>query len=298
MLDKEKIYELVKTQGPLIPRDIMKVIGGDTFLIGALLSQLKSSGRIFVSNTKIGGSPVYYVLGQEEKLQDLYKYLHDKEKKAFDLLKKEKVLQDSQLEPVTRVALRQIKDFAKPLEVNRGGNKEIFWKWYLLENDEAGRLIKEILVPPGKEEKKPIKEEKKEPKEDKKVEEKKEQKEKTEPKDKKPVEEKQEDHQDSFYKKLKNYFDKNKIEVVSREIIRKQREIDFLIKIPSAAGMLKYYGKAINKKRCNDGDLSKAYVKGESKNLPVLFITPGKLSKRAKEMLNNEFRNINIIQIE
>ena len=71
--------------------------------------------------------------------------LNDKEKKAFDLLQQSKVLRDIEQEPVIRVALREIKDFAIPLNVNYNNNKEIFWKWYLTSNGEAEQLIKQKL---------------------------------------------------------------------------------------------------------------------------------------------------------
>ena len=50
-------------------------------------------------------------------------------------------------------------------------------------------------------------------------------------------------------------------------------------------------------KRCNENDLSAVYVQGEIKKLPALFLTEGKLTKRAKDMLANEFKNITVKEI-
>ena len=38
-----------------------------------------------ISNAKIGSSPLYYVTGQEEKLEALYSHLKEPEKKVYDL---------------------------------------------------------------------------------------------------------------------------------------------------------------------------------------------------------------------
>jgi hypothetical protein len=286
MLNKENVFEIIKKKGPVIPRDIMKELGGDTFLIGAVLSQLKSSNKIKVSNTKIGGSPVYYIPEQKNKLQDLYKYLHHKEKQAFDLLKKKGILQDSKLEPSIRVALRNIKDFAKPVEVNLKEKKILFWRWFLLPNQEVEQRIRKILIKKTEKLKKEDKETIKE-KQEKQVSL---EKEKEENKIKKETD-------DSFFEKITEYFDENDIEIIEKEIVRKNREIDMVIKIPSAAGKLTYYCRARNIKKTNHGHLSTAYVEGQNRKLPILYITTGQLTKRAQEMLEKEFKNITVKQI-
>ena len=166
MIDKDDVLSIVAEKGPVLPRDVVKEVGGDTFLVGAILSQLVDKKEIKLSHTKIGGSPVYYVAGQEEKIQELYKYLREKEKEAYDIIKTKKVLRDTTAQPAIRVALRNIRDFAKPLEVKIKGVKEIFWKWYLLENISAENYIREIVkkeLPTSiieKEKPKPIEEEK------------------------------------------------------------------------------------------------------------------------------------------
>ena len=63
-----------------------------------------------------------------------------------------------------------------------------------------------------------------------------------------------------------------------------------IIKIPSVMGELEYYCKAKNKKTVNDSDLSSAVVQGQLKKLPVMFLTTGELSKKAKEFLNTELK--------
>jgi len=142
---RPRILEIIQAKGPVIPRDIIKEIGGDTFIIGAVLMQLKDAGSIIVSNTKVGGSPAYYCQGQEEKLQELSKYLNEKEKYSYALLKEHKILRDYEEQTIVRFTLRQIKDFAIPLVVSVNGTDEIFWKWYLTPLDEAEILINQII---------------------------------------------------------------------------------------------------------------------------------------------------------
>jgi len=277
---KQKILELIKIKGPIIPAQISKEINSDILMSSAHLSELSSEGRVKVSNVKIGGTPLYYLPGQEPQLQNFSDNLHEKERKAYEILKEKKILRDNKLEPVIRVALREIKDFAVPLQVTYQNNKEIFWKWYLLNKEETESLIKPMLT------------KKEEPIETKKTEPKKEIKPQTKEQIKKEIKERplRADTTSSFLQELKSYFNRNKINIKNEQIIRKNSEIDFILEIPSTIGSLDFYCKAKNKKRVNDSDLSSAYVQGQLKKLPVLFLTKGDLTKKAKEILNAEFK--------
>lgn len=282
MIDESEVLSIVEEKGPVLPRDVVKEVGGDTFLVGAILSQLVDKKEIKISHTKIGGSPVYYVSGQEEKIQELYKYLHEKEKKAYDILKIKKVLRDTTEQPAIRVALRNIRDFAKPLEVKIKGVKEIFWKWYLLENISAENHIREIVkkempVPiVEKEAPKPIEEEKPEIAKE---------KQQILPKEEpEQIEEEQE-----LLSKINTTFHTKNIEVIEKKIIRKNSEIEMIINIPSPVGKLKFFCKIKNKKKNSDKDLSSAYVEGQMKKLPVLYVTTGDFTKKAKQMLEEDF---------
>ncbi len=293
----QKILQLIKYKGPLLPVHIVKEIGWDTILVGAALSDLNSKGQIKMSYAKIGGSPVYYMQGQEQKLQNLYKHLHEKEQKAFDLLKEKKILRDKDLEPVTRVALRNIKDFAKGLEVTANENKEIFWKWYLVDNREAEQLIKDMLEKTKETTKKEP--EKKPPKKEPEKQEVLSKQEKQETREKEePKQEKQETEESSaFLKKINNYFSKNNIEIKEQNIIRKTSDAEFIINVPSSIGPVPYFCKARSKKKINDSDLSNAYVQGQVKKLPVLLLITGDLTKKAESLLNEQFKNLNVKKI-
>jgi len=146
-IPKEKILEVVK-QGPTFPAKIAKQLGGggDTMLIGAILSTLISTGDIKVSTLKVGGSPLYYVPEQESKLEDFLSYMNEKDKRVFILLKAQKVLQDSAQDPLTRVSLRTIKDFAKSFEIDYQGQKVLFWRFYSLSKEDAVPIAKKVVI--------------------------------------------------------------------------------------------------------------------------------------------------------
>ena len=144
-MDRDQIFEIVRQKGPILPVQLSREINQNVLIASAILGELVSAGKIKFSYTKLGGSPLYYVDGQEPKLQQLYSQLHDTEKKIYDLLKEKKILRDKQLEPAFRVALRNIRDFAIPLEINMNDTTEIFWRWYLISNEDIKPFIHNLL---------------------------------------------------------------------------------------------------------------------------------------------------------
>src|SRR3989338_1800717 len=153
----QRVLEIVRRKGPLVPAQVSVEVGTSSLIVSAMLSELASGRQVRISSVKVGGSPLYYAPGQEEKLQRYVKYLHEKEVKAYELLKSKLVLQDDVLEPVMRVALRQIKDFSLPLNVQTpDGGVKLFWKWYMLSNGDAEPYINDILEKGKKEKTAPV----------------------------------------------------------------------------------------------------------------------------------------------
>ncbi|MFC1801676.1 hypothetical protein ACFLZB_04400 [Nanoarchaeota archaeon] len=375
MSNEEKILQTMQMQGPVLPAKIARALGTNLLLASAQLSELASRKKVLISHLKIGGgSPVYYLPGQEEKLQRFSDELGSQRRQVFDLLKEKKVLRDRVLEPLMRVAAREIKDFAKPLEVNLNSGKEIFWKWYLIKNEEAVSLIKELLKPREpepkvkKEEVVPEQEIKAEPpKEEPKVEEKKVEV-KEEPKEEpvkeypkpvvkeepvqkevkeiipkpeikeKPAQEKQDvfeiqrgktsgastgekkevvkketrEEQSSsvsqkrkvseikseFFEKVKSYLNLKNIKIEEHQVLRKT-EINLVLSVPTAVGEISYYAKAKGKKKCNDKDVSSAFLEGQIKKMPVLFLYGGEITKKAEEMLGQDiFKNLILLHLD
>ncbi len=340
-MDKsQQILNFIRAKGPSLPIAIGKEIGTDSIMAGAYLASLLERKVVKVSQLKVGGSPLYYLPGQESKLQGFSDKLNPVDRKTFELLREKMVLREKELEPVERVSLKQLRDFAVPLNVKIGENMEIFWKWYLLPEDEAAALVKKILhvvePPPIKEEPKPL------PKQDVQAEKPEEKKERAEPqkeaekreehaaeaaprplpkaqeerkaeadKDDEPRERhyvpepadeprrdsqrilvKQTDLKDRFFDQIRDFFSKNRIEIIETNIIKKGMEIDMLIEVPSAVGRLVYFCKAKSKKRSNEGDLAATFVQAQMRKLPALYLTRGELTKKASEMLNREFKGM------
>jgi hypothetical protein len=302
---KEKIIGFIRINGPSLPTGIAKKIEEDSFFVSAHLSELKEMGKIKISNVKVGGgSPLYYLPGQEAQLQKFSDNLGEKEKKVYDLLSQKKILRDSSLVPVFRAAIRSIKDFAFPFTVNINGRKELFWKWYTLANEEAGKLVRDLLGI-KKEEKK--EEKRKEVTEEIKPDVKEEEINKeTQTEDKNQAERPKEKQaklgekpkpKSNFEDELRQYFDKNKIKILEENIIRKNSDIDFIVEVPSSVGSLKYYVKAKSKKKLNDGDLRTVFIQAQTKRLPALFLGKGDLTKKAEEMLESEFKGMKFNKI-
>ncbi len=300
MIDnRDKILQFIRMRGPVLPVQISKEINTNILMASAHLAELTSSQKLKVSAIKVGSSPLYYIPGQENMLQKHAGNLNEKEKKAFDLLSQSKILRDIEQEPVIRVALREIRDFAIPLNVNYNNTTEIFWKWFLASEAEAESLIRSRLQPQTfldrKNDKKVI---------DLPIEDVKEKKEENiiEPVAEKKVRQKtlakKNEPSDNFLNDLKKFFDKSKIELLDIRILKKNSEIDLILEIPTAMGKLQYFCRAKNKKRINESDLSAAYVKGHFRKLPVIFISKGELSAKAREMMNKELANMTFKKLE
>ncbi|MCX6706635.1 MAG: hypothetical protein NT001_00660 [Candidatus Woesearchaeota archaeon] len=327
-----KIMQIIRIRGPVMPSQINKEINVDVLTGSAILSELVDNGKLKISSIKVGNSPLYYAPGQESMLQKYADNLNGKDKEVFDMLKQRKVLRDKALDTLPRVSLRQMKDFAKPINVRINNEDVLFWKWYLISNEEAAQILKgmipqnQINVPQKEVKQEAIvqrlqpqqitgkRQEEKELRyetiEKPKTEERKEKQERLEVAQKKPAELRKsekteqgpvklpkEEPKDKFFRSIKDYFDSNKIEMVDFKVIRKESDLEFVIRIPSSVGSLMYFCKAKNKKRFTEGDLSSVFLEGQRKNMPILFLVTGELTKKANDMLGAEFKNMSVKRI-
>lgn len=290
---KEKLKQLIKIKGPVIPSDVYTELGMNLLMTSATMAEMVSNNTLKISSVKIGSSPFYFLPGQEEMLQRFSKHLHEKAGKAYELLKNKKVLKDSALEPVVRVALREIKDFAVPLKVNYENKSEIFWKWYLLPNQDAQEIIrKELKIKDAKKDetasqKETLFEQPKPKKEKQAIK-------KTETE---PIKKQLPEKPKRLFGNIYDYFNKNNISITNKEINKRMTAGDLIVDVPTPVGKVTYFCRVKDKKTINDSDLASAFVQGQQEKLPVLFITSGKLTKKAKQMLNKEFKGINIKQL-
>jgi hypothetical protein len=256
-----------------------------------------------------GTSKFYYDPENPESIEPLGQHLGEKDQRAFALLKNERVARYNALTPLNRVAMEQIKDFAKPLKLETPEGPELFWRYYLVSEDEAMDLIEEkffhtykkkplpIPVPaapaPAKEvEKEALRQETKaEPER------------KTAPKKrvarKKAAVSNALEAQTQLPPRLPplsvaqasgfataiHEFFKAKQIVLVQNIASTKTEFSAIVRIPSAVGAVEYFCKAKSKKTTTDGDLAAAVLESQQYKLPLLFLSPGKLTKKANDLL-------------
>jgi len=312
---KQKVISYIRTNGPVLPIQIAKAFGKDTMFAGAVLSELISNRILKITNAKIGGSPVYYLPGQEDRLELLRAHLGHKPKEAYDILKEKKIMRDSESEPWQRVALRELKDFAFPIAVRHDdGSEEIFWRWHMLSENEAKTRISSIvsgkveeiqaappviavdigLKPEPVEPEKPDIGDPRRKEEQKTLETKAEEKQKAEkPKKlKKPKKEKI----DAFKNELLSTMAAKGLSVFE-EVPMKKNEYAFVVKLSSAIGELSYLAIAKKKKKLNEDDVILAYSIGQQHKLPVILF--GKeIAAKAEKTINSNAKGIVFLKLQ
>jgi len=312
-MSRDQILQLMRIKGPIIPANISKQINQNILMTGAMLAELSSQKLVKITHLKIGSSPLYYLEGQEAKLQEFSNRLAPHEKTAYSLIRESKIMRDKEVDARTRVALRLIKDFAIPLQVTANQKDEIFWKWYLTSNQDAEQLIKVKLglvqakpietpvqkleptekplapkpiaqTPPKKIlpktferkilPKKPVPQQKSIPVPQKIIE---------------PIK-KPEPPQKGFLKEVYTFFTIKNIRVKSIDTIRKNKEFDFIIALPTALGELDYYVKALDKKKLNESDVNNTFANAQLKKLPPILLASGQMSKKGENLVNNQMK--------
>jgi len=149
----EQIILFIQSSGPTTPTKVSKTIKTTSLIASAHLSDLASQKKIKISKLKLGGSPLYFLPGQEDQLYNFAPgNINPKDLIVLNKLKEVKVLRENDQELLTKVALRHLQDFAIPLQVRLQDRAELFWKWHLLSTADANNLISQILNPKKQEE--------------------------------------------------------------------------------------------------------------------------------------------------
>ena len=289
----------MKNKGPILPVEVAKVINSNILLASAYLSEFVSNGTIKVSKVKVGGSPVYFLPNQEAKLENFIPKLNEKEQRAVQELKQNKVLKDSELQPLQRVGLRNSRDFAKPVEVVINNQKQLFWRWFLTPKSEVESIIRKKYfkqkVTPAHTEKASeniLEKQKPNVRQEHSIQAPLIKTHDTVLEDAKGKFTEQQKTEKSFYDKIRDFFEEHNIKTTQQEIIKKNKHYWFIAENPASIGYITYYCEAKNKKTIASSDLSDAFVKAQNKRLPLLYITNGKPNKSTQEMMDNEFKNI------
>jgi len=332
---REAVLNFVRTSGPVLPVQLSKHLNTNILFASAMLSELVANKKLKITTASIGGSPLYYLDGQESLMDTrLATSLGGREKQAYELIKENKVMREINLEPWERVAIKSLKDFVRPISVLIQGNNEIFWKFHLVNDEEAKNKITEIMNNVYEEPKHVVQELKEITNnastlvqeniiEEKIIEDIKPITQETLQKDdiikeavknlreellkeikpetksiieEKPVKVKEElkiseakKPEGKFYEQILELLNGNNAEIIKEELVKKEKEIDFIINLKTNFGKLKYYVKAKNKPTINDADISLAYSDGQLKKLPTILIVNGKVNKKALEMINIKY---------
>ena len=263
---RNNIINILKMKGPSLPTYIAKDVGMDSLFTSAFLSELVSEKKIFVSNMKVGNSPIYFLRENYEQLEKFGDYLKSREKDAFLLLKERKILEDEKQEPAIRVALRAIKDFAIPMKKD----EKIIWRYFKVNEEELKEREKEKEIPIKKEEKiiekkeKPIIQEK-------------------EKKTKRAVKKKSPEKKDNgFFNRIKEFLKESSIEIDNVEGISKN-ELFLIIKEAGSKKLLAAY----NKSKITEKDFLKANKISKELNLPYILISKGEPSKKIRDFIES-----------
>lgn len=331
-MTEEKILQFLRIHGPSVPTKVAKFLNISILFASAHLSELVSRRKVKVSHLKVGGSPLYYLPQHEAQVSTFARNnLNSKDVAVMERLQAEGVLREGEQDLLTKVALRSLKDFAVPLQVDFQGSSELFWRWHMASPEEAQKKIavqmgaggesprievpevQSSLLPlpspeislapalsifssphssslsspspvsasfplpqtqfsresssPTEEMFKPLKK-------------------------RQPVE-------DTLFPEVEDLLKRLKITIEQKETLRKNAEMNLLLKVPSVVGSMTYFCKAKQKGKCDEKDLSAAYMEAQMKKLPLLFLYTGELTKKAQEMLDSgAFENVIVKKVD
>ena len=326
-IPKEAILAAIEKLGPCQPIDVRKELKlGDTFLIGALLSEMVADGTLGISKTRRGGSPFYFQLSKPETLEAISQYLNEKDRRTCAMLKEQRVMREDSQEPLVRVGLQSISDFSKRVEIDG----VVYWRHFLVDENEARNLVEstpkmskssskssEAQVEAQKEieaqkeqkdekmkteEKKEITAETKEAKPDAAVVEKKAKKPRA-PRTKKtpvtqatlaPSSQNWLVH-DTLYERVQKYATSVSGVVTNPTSIRPNSELTCVLTTEGPYGRLSVFLYALNKKKFGEKDVTRALLSARGQGMSLLVLSvepfPAKLPKAFADHLNVYFRS-------
>lgn len=295
---KDRIVSFIKTRGPSLPVQIARALNTSPLFASAFLSELYNEGRLLITHMRVGSSPLYLAQGQEAQLEKFIQYLNQKEREAFTLLQKNKLLDDEEQLPAIRVALRAIKDFAIPVKIKSSDQLKLFWKYFLLSDNE----VKSILDPQSAQAPAPKLPQPAQPQIQPQIELSTQipqlastpqlqlplspsqpllltpipEKPKRIPKKKVPEE------PSKFQLYVKEYLQTKDVEILEIPIDKK-KELNAKIRIDTLFGKQEYILIAKDKKKITLKDLETALKLAQANSMPAVFMSPADLDKKAKE---------------
>ena len=246
------------------------------------------------------------------------KYLNSKEKEAFLLIKARKLLDDEKMEPAIRVALRAIKDFAVPLKIKIDDNAKLFWKHFLISDEEVKTIaqglfpdrkkpqesrndqddVQETLVKKTEFKDKPSIQELVVKKQENSIEKKEEigkkvvmeTKENTDEIKPKKERKKKIAEESKFVRNLKEYLVAKEIELLDIKE-EKKNQILAKVRLDTLFGKQEFYLVGKDKKKITEDDLIIGLQKAQEEKMPLLLMAPGEIDKKAVDYIKT-WRNL------
>lgn len=293
---KVQILKTLDMVGPSLPIQIAKTTGLSPMFASAILSELVGAQKVKMSKLKYGSTPLYFIPGQEQRLENFAdENLSAGEKVAYHKLKEEKIIDDIKQEPAMRVALRSINDFAVPIRFQ----DKIIWKYKFISNEEAKDILDQRFngkeKPEVKVEKEIPVEKEPEIEEEVVIERPKvklipEKEEVEEPRVKTIKTKKKVETTNEFLVEVKSFLDKKDIELV-KEIESKKKDVTAIIRINSDLGKISFLLIAKDKKKLNLTDLTMAYQKAITHKMPCYLLSRSESSRAIEDFLE-EHKNL------
>ncbi len=344
-IDREVLLKLVKERSPVLPLDLKRALNqGDSLLLGAMLSELVARKLVKITHVKLGGSPYYYDPEKPESIEKAASNLNEKDYRTYNLLKESKVLRDDEHDALTRVSLRNIKDYAINVPFTTPDGVQLsFWRYYLVTEAEAVPLIRQRLgidgaatpppaatlvtpqpltsatsspipstasppptsltpsatsvTPPSPPSPSVAVADVT-----------------TAPAPAKPKRQSRkksvaatagapvtgtaailgvqqtlpsaEPVEDNFYGHVKRVLEERGARVLEGKVVKKEAELDLLIELQTPFGPTAYYCKAKSKKKSSEADVIAAKLEGNTRHLPVLYLSNGEVAKKALDLLS------------
>ena len=270
---KQKILDLIKQLGPMLPVEISSKIGVDSFMAKAFLMELVEEGKISQSKEKLAESPMYYLLGQERQVvmkMENIKQQHSKTARTYapTYVSEDPEVQAKREAFAIRLAEIQAKEQQRktmpaiqPRPLAKIANRPVY-KQRPLPPPTHIPVSKPITPPPTMPSNLPDFQSEPEP-------------------EYKPEAER------TFIDKAMDWLKMEGYEIVE-EISAKKTEMELLVKVYTDFGKVNFYAKIKQKKIITEADLMAVYAGAMEQKCPAVLLTNGKLAKSAENFLNEK----------
>jgi len=319
-ISKENILVVVQRIGPCQPIDLRREIKeGDTVLFGALLSELVADLKLAITKVKRGGGPLYYDPTDPASLEKAITFLNEKDHRTIAMLQAQKIMREDTQDPLVRVGLQNTPDFSKRFVINENGKEVVYWRYFLVEENNARKIVSG--------EKEDVKEELQKqpslpksaaiPSEDQSNELQKPmvqksvvdsaQQEKKEKKPRAPRHKKNSSSSmqpslqdwlahDTLYEKVQFFSASKKGVVTNPQVMRPNTELLCVMTHDYEFGKLSVFVFALNKKKITEKEITRALLAARGQGLPLLVLSvediPLKLSRSFADQLNVYFKKL------